>query len=359
MAGNEAEQQHVAAALNEDEEARAAGSDSDEEQQSCSGSEVDSSSEGDGSDTAKQKKKKKKVRGEGGGQVTTKASAFGLCFLAYRTLAWCPAMVFGALMGLFCDLAAQKKKKGGSGGAGGAGSTQSPVDPAVKREGERRFQASCTGPALEQELSGTWLCKSCSLLQKAASHRHLHAPAATCLSAHSLPALLVHAGSSRPAVAQQRGRHVDQAGRLPPGRWQAKKGGCLPPCALWAAAQGRAQLQLVRTHRSRCTLALAGSSLSSLLFTRMRAMHVAPASLPTNRRRPALPGFPCTQHFPVLWLWQLCEALKANTTVISIDLSDNHLTDEGAPAMHACADASAADARQPAGVGFVSRASWL
>ncbi|KAL4421761.1 hypothetical protein ABPG77_009744 [Micractinium sp. CCAP 211/92] len=111
MAVNEAEQQHVAAALNEEEEARATGSDSDEEQQSCSGSEADSSSEVDGSDAGKQKKKKKKKR----------------------------------------------KKGGGSGGAaGGSGGTQPPVDPALKKESERRFQEAVDQLSHNSE-DGMWI----------------------------------------------------------------------------------------------------------------------------------------------------------------------------------------------------------
>ncbi|KAL4431459.1 hypothetical protein ABPG75_006715 [Micractinium tetrahymenae] len=109
MAGHEAEQQHVAVAVNEEEEAPGAESDSDEEQQSCSGSETDSSSEGDGSEAAKQKKKKKK----------------------------------------------KKKRKGGGGGAAG-GSAQPPVDPAARKEGERRFQEAVDHLSHNSE-DGMWV----------------------------------------------------------------------------------------------------------------------------------------------------------------------------------------------------------
>lgn len=58
-------------------------------------------------------------------------------------------MVPMALMELNDGFAAQKRKKGGGsgGGAGGSGGTQPPVDPALRKESERRFQASWKGVA--------------------------------------------------------------------------------------------------------------------------------------------------------------------------------------------------------------------
>jgi hypothetical protein len=253
-----------------------------------------------------------------------------------------PAGVWGACRALLLGVglveasvalahALQKKKKSGSANGGGAAASfQSPVDPAARKEGERRLQASrrfTAGTELSARSSSrhsnssllaptefqTWVllisrchsqCVCFSPVQEAVellSHNREDGMWVKLDGCHLADAKLKKVGArARQAASVARVSCIDSdtprgAGRDTPSPRLLTR---LPCCQQLLTLRGCADVDACGSSAVEC---VGSPPMPDLALLR-------PGALPL----------------------QLCEALRANTTCISLDLSANHLTDEGA-----------------------------
>ena len=333
-----------AAAVEEEEEAEH--SDEEElESSSSGGSDPSDSLEG-----GTKKRKKKKVRWR---RPTEECGGGGLgCRLAIlRSCSRLPCEPARALGGGTIDgrgdgslNPTQKKKKGGGAAGGGGGAAAQPaVDPAARKEGERRLQARrqphatvlrvaaggaavCTEPPAPRLVArvpaplAAATSSPAGLLLRPPARLLLTHPPAACLCLQEAVEVLSHNSEDGMWVKLR---------RVPPGGRKDEEG------AACAAAQHPrlspagallpqpARLDALSRHpegrEDRHTA-------EGLLRCGVYSLCTYECSTPSPLSCPAASCLPPSRPTHPM---QLCEALQANTICISLDLSANQLTDEG------------------------------